>query len=44
MKVSLAIKNFLSYQKLNSKKTLFKITGISWQYSKMNLAGGRCLK
>lgn len=44
MKIPLAIKNFLAYQKLNSKKTLFKITGISWRYSKMNLAGMKSLR
>jgi hypothetical protein len=37
MKISQAIKNFLAYQKLNSKKTPFKTTGTSWQYSKKNL-------
>lgn len=44
MKVSLAIKNFLAYQKLNSKKTPFKIISISWHPSKKNSAGGRYLK
>ena len=40
MKISQAIKNFLAYQKLNSKKTPFKITGTSWQYSKKSSASG----
>lgn len=40
MKVSQAIKNFLAYQKLNSKKTPSKIIDISWPYFKKNSAGG----
>lgn len=40
MKISQAIKNFLAYQKLNSKKTLFKTTGTSYLFFKKNLAGG----
>ena len=40
MKISQAIKNFLAYQKLNSKKTPFKTTGTSWQYSKKSSASG----
>ena len=40
MKMSQAIKNFLAYQKLNSKKTPFKITGTSWPYSKKSSASG----
>lgn len=40
MKISQAIKNFLAYQKLNSKKTPFKTISISWRYFKRNLAGG----
>ncbi len=40
MKISQAIKNFLAYQKLNSKKTPFKTTDISWQFFKKNSVGG----
>jgi len=40
MKMSQAIKNFLAYQKLNSKKTPSKITGTSWLFSKKSLASG----
>ena len=39
MKISQAIKNFLAYQKLNSKKTLSKTIDISWPYFKKNSAG-----
>ncbi len=38
MKISRAIKNYLAYQKLNSKKTPYKITDIFLLYSKMNSA------
>ena len=40
MKISQAIKNFLAYQKLNSKKTPSKTTGTSSQYSKKSSASG----
>jgi len=40
MKMSQAIKNFLAYQELNSKKTPFKIIGTSWRSSKSNSADG----
>ncbi len=42
MKISQAIKNFLAYQKLNSKKTLYKIIVISFRDSKMNSANVMC--
>ena len=38
MKISQAIKNFLAYQDLNSKKTLYKIIGTSWQSFKKSSA------
>jgi len=40
MKVSQAIKNFLAYQKLNSKKIQSKTIGTSSQFFKKNSAGG----
>ncbi len=40
MKMSQAIKNFLAYQELNSKKTPLRIIGTSWQSSKSNSADG----
>ena len=40
MKISQAIKNYLAYQNLNSKKTPFKTTDISWPYFKKNSASG----
>ncbi|WP_321414597.1 hypothetical protein [uncultured Desulfobacter sp.] len=39
MKMSQAIKNFLAYQKLNSKKTPSKTIGISWRSSKRHSVG-----
>jgi len=42
MKISQAIKNFLAYQKLNSKKTPFKTTDTSWQFFKKNSVSGMC--
>ncbi len=40
MKISQAIKNFLAYQKLNSKKTPSRTTDISRPYFKKNSASG----
>ena len=44
MKISQAIKNFLAYQKLNSKKTPYKIIGISWRSSKKHSASEMSLR
>jgi len=40
MKISQAIKNFLAYQNLNSKKTPSKTIDISWLSFKKNSVGG----
>jgi len=43
MKISQAIKNFLAYQKLNSKKTPSKTIGTFWQFPKgVRQAGCLC--
>ena len=44
MKISQAIKNFLAYLKLNSKKTPSKTIGIFWRFSKRSSASGMSLR
>ena len=44
MKISQAIKNFLAYQKLNSKKTPSKTTDTFWRFSKRSSASGVFLR
>ncbi len=44
MKISQAIKNFLAYQKLNSKKTPSKTIDTFWQFSKRSSASVMSLR